>query len=1041
MRARIWSRRTPLVALVASGLLTGVLALQGAGCQQQATTVAVRSLERSGRVSFVCLGPPGVAGDVERPLEECTTQQFADVYDYYYEDDAGDVDAGSGYYPHLYALVTQTTRGEVAVVDVSSTQRNVLDQNPVEPGANFLPIGALPTAIVSTPHSAASFVSVAEIGRAGIFALPSSMIRPANTSPLNAGGAGGTYGTGGAGGGFAPSVPHLSSWPACALPSAPGDMILVADPLVAGLERRSCDDPEEARTVPLDTISQELQGRQKLVVAMPDLGGVAVIDAQTLLDQPAGSFDPCPVERWVPLEVDLTGLDKAPDPPPAPANGACVNPSHPQPALEPPYTPRPAGLAYADGTLYVADLAAPVIHVVDMPTPCEPVERAPLVPSSVDDPKRPVTTEHISVSPAPTPDLKRYLYATDFADGSVMVFDVGPNSTSRRPLQRQHPEWNPFEPRDRMRFAAPAADILVVQRDVPATNPVTGLAPAGVRCDPDPTKAVCTATSTSCDLGTIYQTDRSNYSSGAGPGKLRGTFAFAALTNGHLAVIDVDDFDARCRGPVLASTLSGCAANDSNEQLAQNTSWEESCNVVLPNAVRASTYEVTSDTVGNHVPGVANFPQLYNTTGGVVEFSTDSVQMVAPDPIDKNALPKYPGTPVPVGDVLYVGGVPVALTGSDDNGVFGSAVGQHTLAMNLEDPRAHVVDQGWSATFEGPIPGFEERLADLRTDASKGAPGVYDARSRFCDSGVLSEKAARAMYEGTDGFTRKDEPVPDGCFEDDPAQEAAYKAARDDNMWARIADYVQITSPLPDQGLPYWQNQDACTYTECYGLFGTPEVPNVGRDLRIVEAYQDHVELTQRPAWFEPPLDKLTHQPTCDFPPEPAPLDKQLKCCFPDALAYTVRVGSQWIVVGDQSGFLHHVVADPASGVCRNSCDAAAARKNGRAFELAAEAPTPTDGDPLVFVNPMFRFAIRSGAKRSLSTGDAATTDRDKVFRWNTAGSFTPLFINLSADGSLIQPQALSFLAPTDELAIPDGASNGLLFVSLSSAALSRSFY
>src|SRR6185437_3572670 len=136
----------------------------------------------------------------------------------------------------------------------------------------------------------------------------------------------------------------------------------------------------------------------------------------------------------------------------------CGNPPPNTPPLASSYTPRPGSISYAGGTLYVADTAAPVIHVVDMfdtlegsqvISPCNPIERAPLLPSSAENPARVVFAGKVSVATLPTPDLtspspllkpyntasddslRRFLYATDTYDGSVMVFDVSDSSTTR----------------------------------------------------------------------------------------------------------------------------------------------------------------------------------------------------------------------------------------------------------------------------------------------------------------------------------------------------------------------------------------------------------------------------------------------------------------------------------------------------------------------------------------------------------------------------------------------------------------------------------
>src|SRR5580693_8818917 len=110
MRAKT---RQALVSVLALAAVSGALAQAGGGCSQNQVTVPVRSLNRSGRVSFVCLGPPPssvfYAGESpERPLSECTGQQLTSTCQYEVEDDAGDIDAGAPPIPHLYALVTQT---------------------------------------------------------------------------------------------------------------------------------------------------------------------------------------------------------------------------------------------------------------------------------------------------------------------------------------------------------------------------------------------------------------------------------------------------------------------------------------------------------------------------------------------------------------------------------------------------------------------------------------------------------------------------------------------------------------------------------------------------------------------------------------------------------------------------------------------------------------------------------------------------------------------------------------------------------------------
>jgi hypothetical protein len=247
-----------------------------------------------------------------------------------------------------------------------------------------------------------------------------------------------------------------------------------------------------------------------------------------------------------------------------------------------------------------------------------------------------------------------------------------------------------------------------------------------------------------------------------------------------------------------------------------------------------------------------------------------------------------------------------------------------------------------------------------------------------------------------------------------------------------------------------------------------------------------------------------------------------LKCCFPNELNYTVRTGTQWMVFGDGSGFIHHVVADEASnGACRNSCDPAAVRKNARVLESSLKPGIvpdrgPNDLEPSTqFMNPMFRFAISKGSvcltdadcnagdgcnqgvcnhkdidladmcsqtkpcpnpshqtcddkagrciwtcanNQACPTGDlcdanldcyafsgkpvAAITPRDSVFRFSTTGSFSGMLIPLTSDPStLVNPQRVTYLAPTSEVVITDGTVYGVIFVSLDSASVSRSYF
>ena len=328
--------------------------------------------------------------------------------------------------------------------------------------------------------------------------------------------------------------------------------------------------------------------------------------------------------------------------------------------------------------------------------------------------------------------------------------------------------------------------------------------------------------------------------------------------------------------------------------------------------------------------------------------------------------------------------------------------------MNLEDPRAQLADQNWFVIFEGALPGFDQKLASLQLGATDL---LRDASSRFCEAGVQSRNAVVEKFPN------------------------ASKEAAD-----RLADYVQIQTELPEQDDRYWGSKDVsgkdlvCSFNECRTYYGSIDVPAAGRDFTIIEAAQAQVEIAPRtPATFS------------DLPAtetKPAQNWRTLtKCCFPSLVKFNVRVGDQWEVVGDQSGFLHHVITDPATGVCRDSCDPTLSRKNGRALRVPnpnpnhTTWPAVTDNGPLAFINPMFRFAV-------VDPPSPKSPVLGQQFRFITQGAFKPLLMNLSSDeATLIQPVGMSYVPATGQLAVTDGSINGLLLVDLSSSSVSRTFF
>jgi len=937
-------KRATAVVLALGALL--VPALLGS-CTGEDTNASVRSLERAGRAAFVCLGAPFDTDDQNserdiasslQPLSACTNERRETNSDFGSDDLA----------LHVYALITLETRGEVAVVDLTSKESNVLDQDTVTPGETSLPVGAQPIEIAATPNGTAAFVASADVTRPGLYALPSELMRPCESDRSGA---------------RCDDPPAtIASWPACRLSSVPGAMVMVADPANnEGAVRTSCDGDYEPRVndrPTLGDIDSEGHGRQKLYVTLPREGSIVVIDAQALLERDAGSFDDCTVERSLVLSGDaapqLTDeIEQGP---------GCAVPEQAIPRASGAYPVTPAGLALVQpigGTpgatgarLYIADLTAPKIHNIDLSNPCEPRkdEIGALLPTSSADPTRAVFTDRLAVSGI-TPSKSRYLYAIDFMDKSVMAFDVSDGANLPEPLRTAHPELNPFQPGDRVRFGAAPVDVMILERDDPESI-AGGVTPLGTLCDPNPNAKVCSSESTECDLGTLYRTS-ADYEVGAGPFTLRGVFAMVALASGELAVIDIEDFDAPCRGPKTPSEAAGCDAGFEGGQ----TSNEQSCGVVIPHEPRSAVYLLSSDDVGRHEPGIQSFPVLSQEDGTVIGEA-------------------FGPTLVGVGEAfrLAVGGD--ILEGDDiADGVASDEQGpRNTLFLNLANPRVHQADQDWAITYQGALPGFEERVADLRmTD------GLFvDSTTRFCELGVQSEEAVRALL--TDS----------GATGDIDAEAV------------RLADRVFINEPLAPNDSDYWGNA-ACSFEACRGAFGPPESPTTARDLRITEAFDDRLEIAT-------PADV-----TADL----------VECCFPTLVDYEVRPGDEWVLVGGASGFVHSTIATPGSGECRPSCDSRLERRKSR-----IRYSFDTDEDKIPFVNALFSLAIVVKTTTSDPAKEVVLPARDMSFRFRTQAAFTPIRGQLTSDDRLnVQAQQLGYVPATDEIFVTDGALEGMLLV------------
>lgn len=109
------------------------VSLVGGACSSNSVLSNTNNFSRASDVAFVCVNVPDGAG---LPLSECGLN-------------ASDNSPTGDPNHHLHALVTQSERGEVAVVDLAATSGVALvDNSPGVPGFNFLPVSPSPTALV-----------------------------------------------------------------------------------------------------------------------------------------------------------------------------------------------------------------------------------------------------------------------------------------------------------------------------------------------------------------------------------------------------------------------------------------------------------------------------------------------------------------------------------------------------------------------------------------------------------------------------------------------------------------------------------------------------------------------------------------------------------------------------------------------------------------------------------------------------------------------------------------------------------------------------
>jgi hypothetical protein len=838
------------VALAMVGVAAGV-AGGTASCSQSPTNVAVRTFELAQKVDVVCMqvndvnGVPLGDGPKPAPQDQCAP-----------------VAANTSGAPlpfHLFALVTQLARGELAVVDL--TAGNVVDEDRTTPGINFIPVGPTPTDVVVAPDAQMSFVSSGDANKPAIYGVPNKRI------------------LGDQQGSPPPPPLQLPDLVACALPQVPdaltvapvgpdGQYVLVAmmrkdpgapaaiaaidpHPLVAGegLDAGTGFDGGAGPVAPGSLTPCTVLGATALSPSVPSswTAGPAWPDGVPYVDGGVDLSDAEP-SLGAACAASAAGGGTLGD------GGAGAGSGGPIPvAVAPSAQPHPVAMVMRNDPplLYVADDALPLIHVIDLSDPTAPREAAPLLATSILEPTRRVTAGALALSP-PTRDYHRYLYAVDASvRTTVMVYDVtDPASPARAPLQRPHAELNPFLPPDRIVFSAPVATLAFVEHDWPLPSQVEGSSPvhqySGLLCNPN--QNAHPNPNTFADLGAYFRADPALtaliQTSGTVlnfPDRLRGIFAFVTLSNGAVAIVDVDDWDAPCRRPDPMSAdpqvtdhmgmaypgpMSGVlgvldvpqqppagktdfdpyhtplAYNGAIPEIAATT-LEVFFPVSAPNRLRSNFLLRNDPQSGFHVPNLISPALLFDLNGAPLPISGPSGianPIMLPTPLSPGFVDpsriQNPTEPNPASRTALVPGLansvsqatPPSSVLPGPNNPSGA-----DLRISFDDPTADV-DQDWTVTYEGALPtvnGVNVDIAsfdDYRTLTFASSFALPDAGAV---GGVDSSPAATASA----GFCAR------GIEDWDLGQERA---------GAMLAGLGDVNAQLQAQGQPTLPQPGAC---------------------------------------------------------------------------------------------------------------------------------------------------------------------------------------------------------------------------------------
>jgi hypothetical protein len=662
-------------------------------CTSGIGLLAPRAMNHPIDVAFACFDTSMADGPHLHPLHEC--------------DMAVDVSTNTRVPPtngyHMHALVTQSTRGEVAAVDLIA--HTVLDSDQSVPGYTFVAVGELPTRIVvPTQQHDGSCTFVASRGpvdgsHPGISIIDTRRFR-------NASGIG--------------SDAVFPRHDPLILPSPPSDMVLSPDETELWV---ALDDLGVVVSIPIDAPC--VLGAPQHIVQLfrdPPPAGVPFVSGPA----PAGSAD-----------TTRTCLLATPPVPPA------IRPPR-TPVLDGSVLPMPVALTIDEpnGILLVADRAQPVIHRIQLSdgsllspiatgVPVRDVAVTPTVPDSYDlepDPSGPRCTASRPTTAAIT--FSRYLYAIDDTDGSVMAIEYsdGTAGTTARTdfgaVIDVDVEGSLRPDRLQMPVIARTLEIITPQFDTTAADPRIGVN------WPD----TCAAGPPSVDVNGFGLCLPHRPASTVEPGSstLRGVFLVVATADGGLRLVDIYDLDAPCRGRQFGSGADAAVADCT-------TPTETGDDAVYIRRHRPRAQGLLTAFIS-----LASGPTVYFPNGGSQLLGNDGAIVGAT---------MASGVPTLVSPITCAPGLaqvwPDPTLDTDANA-------HNPVVCSVVDPFA-AFTESWSAVWQGPIPSTGTTSANAhanppapddplhsgqRLNEDRELRWVFESRVDYCTFGVIGSADA-----------------------------------------------------------------------------------------------------------------------------------------------------------------------------------------------------------------------------------------------------------------------------------------------------------